>query len=160
MDQHVTHLTTKVTAIAEAYCSLIESAKESDLSWLARMAELLPQLHAAVDSLKLADDQGEYLLAPDLDFRFELYAELRQLLGQRDAYWMEFDVAHDGQNMTGSLADDLTDIYCELKHGLGLMKYEPEQAYESWSSGYRLHWGRHLLDAERHLYELSNRNLL
>ncbi|MES9900926.1 MAG: DUF5063 domain-containing protein [Sedimenticola sp.] len=152
--------TIKLSEIAKAYCSLIESVENTDSDWLSRMAELLPQLHAAVDALGVLDDQNEYLLAPDLDSRFEMYTELRRLLGQRDSYWMEFDVAQDGQNMTGSLADDLTDIYCELKYGLGLFEHEPIQAYDTWRSGYRLHWGRHLLDAERHLYELDSRNML
>ncbi|MES9856178.1 MAG: DUF5063 domain-containing protein [Sedimenticola sp.] len=152
--------TVTLSEIAKAYCSLIESVDNADSGWLSRMAELLPQLHAAVDALGVRDDLSECLLATDLDSRFEMYTELHRLIGQRDAYWMEFDVAQDGQNMTGSLADDLTDIYCELKYGLGLLEREPVQAYEAWRSGYRLHWGRHLLDAERHLYELDNRNML
>jgi len=69
-------------------------------------------------------------------------------------------VAQDGQSMSGSLADDLTDIYCELKHGLKLMRVEPGKALDDWRSGYHLHWGQHLLDAERHLYELKSQNQL
>ncbi|MES9903068.1 MAG: DUF5063 domain-containing protein [Sedimenticola sp.] len=153
-------LTVRLSEIAEMYCRLIESVDNADSGWLLRMAELLPQLHAAVDALGVTDDGNEYLPAPDLDSRFEMYTELRRLLGRRDAYWMEFDVAQDGQSMSGSLADDLTDIYCELKCGLGLLQHQPVQAYEAWRSGYRRHWGRHLLDAERHLYELDSRNLL
>ena len=97
-------------------------------------------------------------LMSDLDARFEIFAQLRSLLGSKDGYWMEFDVAQDGQFMTGSLADDLTDIYCELKHGLGVVDEEPRRAFDGWRSGYRVHWGQHLVDAERHLYELRSRN--
>jgi hypothetical protein len=60
--------------------------------------------------------------------------------------------------MTGSLADDLTDIYCELKAGLSLLEEEPSLARDNWRTGYRLHWGQHLVDASRHLYELGARN--
>ena len=105
------------------------------------------------------DASGESLMA-DLDARFELYTHLRMLLGDKDSYWMAFDVAQDGQSMSGSLADDLTDIYCELKHGLRLVDREPSKAMDDWCSGFRMHWGQHLMDAERHLYELKSQNQL
>ena len=70
------------------------------------------------------------------------------------------DVYADDDHRTGSLADDLTDIYCELKNGLKLVDGEPERAMEDWHKGYHLHWGQHLVDAERHLYELRVRNQL
>jgi hypothetical protein len=76
---------------------------------------------------------------------------------------MEFDGAGGEQSKTGSLADDLTDIYCELKYGLTLLDAQPEdpdEAFEGWRTGYRVHWGQHLVDAERHLYSLQSRNKL
>jgi hypothetical protein len=73
---------------------------------------------------------------------------------------MEYDVAGDGQSMSGSLADDLTDIYCELKSGLDMLDGQPQRAVEGWHLGFHLHWGQHLLDAERHLYDLNARNQL
>ena len=87
---------------------------------------------------------------------------LRDLLGERDSYWMEYD-AGDEQCRSGSLADDLTDIYCELKYGLTLLDLQPDDprsAFEGWRTGYRVHWGQHLLDAERHLYALQTSNRL
>ena len=144
---------------AQIYCNLIESVEQADSSWLGKMETLLPKLHAAVSALGVSRKGGEdHSLAPDLDARFELFVELRRLLGQRDGYWMEFDVANDGQSMTGSLADDLTDIYCELKHGLKLLENEPDRALDDWRSGYKMHWGQHLVDAERHLYKLRSRD--
>lgn len=147
--------------IAKDYCELIESAESHDIGWLRRLSSLLPQLHAAVTALGAPPRNANYF-NPDLDARFELFARLRGLLGHRDAYWMEFDVAPDEQGMSGSLADDLTDIYCELKHGLHLIEEEcaPERAFDDWCCGYQAHWGQHLLDAERHLYELTNRKQL
>jgi hypothetical protein len=92
----------------------------------------------------------------DLDARFDLYARLRALLADRDAYFLEFDRAHEGlDDRTGSLADDLTDIYCELKAGLCLYDTDPQRALETWCLGYTGHWGPHLRDAERHLAGLA-----
>ncbi|MBL3589192.1 MAG: DUF5063 domain-containing protein [gamma proteobacterium endosymbiont of Lamellibrachia anaximandri] len=149
-----------ITDVARNFCELVDRLQDGDEKWLQEVASLLPRLHAAVSSIEQPDeDDGHYVFA-DLDARFELYSYLRQLLGERDGYWMEFDVAEDGQSMSGSLADDLTDIYCELKHGLKVMEGEPDQAIEGWRKGYHLHWGQHLVDAERHLYELKARNQL
>ena len=150
----------EMAAVAEAYCALIERIEVADSVWLQQLASLLPRLHAAVEALGNSQTDMNHWLMPDLDARFELFAQLRRLLGNKDSYWMEFDVAHDGQSMSGSLADDLTDIYCELKHGLKLLDNEPGQASNDWRSGYHLHWGQHLLDAERHLYLLKSKNQL
>jgi hypothetical protein len=145
---------------ASAFCNLIEKVEIADSGWLTEMSSLLPRLHAAIAALGTEDIRNDAYIIPDLDARFELFASLRELLGNRDSYWMEFDPAHGDQSKSGSLADDLTDIYCELKHGLRLMDQEPDLACDGWRSGFSVHWGKHLLDAERHLYELKSRNQL
>lgn len=151
----------KMTEVARAYCGLIEKVEVADSTWLREMSMLLPRLHACVEALGTGSGKKEeYTLLPDLDARFELFVLLRDLLGNRDGYWLEFDVTRDSQGMSGSLADDLTDIYCELKHGLRLLEEEPDQALEDWRNGYHIHWGRHLVDAERHLYELRSQERL
>jgi len=149
--------------LARKYCELVEGADERDFKWLREVAVVLPRLHAAITALGKPVQEKSELLVADLDARFELYTYLRQLLGERDAYWLEFDGTHDKQCMSGSLADDLTDIYCELKHGLRLIDDESvgyELALEGWRHSYKNHWGQHLLDAERHLYGLMARGEL
>ncbi len=150
----------QVSTVAHEYCALIETVQEADSEWLKRLARLLPQLHAVVVGLEDTGASVDVTEWIDLDARFELYAELHDLLGRRDSYWMEFDVANDGQCMTGSLADDLTDIYCELKRRLSLLDQEPTRACADLRASFTVHWGRHLVDAERHLYELKSRNEL
>jgi hypothetical protein len=140
--------------VARNYCELIEASSPTEADWLSRVASLLPRLHAAVAALGEPPLNGEHAMTADLDARFELYTHLRELLGELDGYWMEFDSAEDRQCMSGSLADDLTDIYCELKHGLGLLAGRPDEALDGWRRGFKVHWGQHLVDAERHLYDL------
>jgi len=144
-----------VSEIVVEYCSLIETVDDANGDWLKQLAELLPHLHVAIAVLDGFDDHVDLDDVIDLDARFELYADLHIRLGQRDSYWMAFDVAHDGQSMTGSLADDLTDIYCELKRGLALLEHEPKRAFSGLRTSYAVHWGRHLVDAERHLIKLK-----
>jgi hypothetical protein len=146
--------------MAKAFCHLIENVDELDSSWLHQLTCLLPRLHAAVRALKSSSPGPYCLVSPDLDERFEIYSRLHDGLGKNDSYWMEFDVAQDGQVMTGSLADDLTDIYCDLKSGLNILEEEPGLAVDNWRSSFQIHWGQHLVDASRHLYELDTRNSL
>lgn len=145
-----------VAALARRYCDLIDVSGSDQSRWLPEIARLLPRLHAAMMSLSLNQSDADQFDPVDLDARFDLFARLRHLLADRDSYWLEFDWANDGADaMTGSLADDLTDIYCELKQGLCLFERDPNCAIAAWSSGYARHWGQHLIDAERHLAMLS-----
>jgi len=155
----------EMSTIARTYCEMIESvdAGQSNGHWLNRLAKLLPRLHAAIKRIESPRVTGEHVLVADLDARFELYSHLRDLIGDNDSYWMEFDTTSDEQCMSGSLADDLTDIYCELKHGLRLLddpSTDPEIALEGWRRGFKMHWGQHLVDAERHLYTLEAKGAL
>jgi hypothetical protein len=147
----------EVAGLARRYCDLIEaSADDGRRRWLGDVASILPRLQAAISSVSTPVSEVVPASAIDLDARFELFWRLRRLLADRDGYWLEFDRASEGvDEMTGSLADDLTDIYCELKSGLGLYARYPECALRGWAYGFDRHWGRHLVDAERHLALLA-----
>jgi len=144
---------------ARDYCRLIDRIPGRE-DWLSPLFQLLPRLHANVVAVP---DPGGADLAPehsDLDDRFDLFSKLRARLGERDHYWMEFDqpqdVVDNGEHRTGSLADDLTDIYFELKRGLRLLEAAgPDTVAHLWETGFNQHWGQHLIDAERHLYALK-----
>lgn len=143
-------------SLAKRYCELIEASSIEHTTWLKEVAELLPRLHAAVNSLNGRIYECDVPLMPDLDARFELYTQLVEILDDRDSYWLEFDRDGDSLTMTGSLADDLTDIYCELKHGLRTVDVDPEHSVQAWQEGFATHWGQHLTDAERHLSALAS----
>jgi len=152
---------TEMVVVAGDYCRLIDTATVRSGDWLELLFRLMPRLHAAVTALN-AFDTGELpQYETDLDARFELYSHLRKVLGERDSYWLEFDAVPEELHMSGSLADDLTDIYFDLRYGLDLLdEVWPQRAAQAWQSSYRMHWGQHLVDAERHLYALKVRNLL
>ena len=145
----------EIADLATAYCRLIEASGAASVPWLVEIADLLPRLHAAAISLGPEGGDEEEPLVPDLDARFELYTHLRELLGDRDGYWLEFDRIGEHRTMSGSLADDLTDIYCELKHGLRMHEQHPHLGGRGWYRGFAAHWGQHLVDAVRHLSTLE-----
>lgn len=152
-----------LASAAQEYCALVEHLDRADGDWLEQLSCLLPRIHAAVIGLgELQPRQCAPLSASEYDLRFELYTRLRHLLGDRDHYSLEFD-SSDAGGMSGSLADDITDIYFELRRGLDVLRYDPHQlraAASVWRTGFRWHWGQHLVDAERHLYELEVSNRL
>jgi hypothetical protein len=121
----------------------------------------LTRLHAGIVALR-ASASGRVPPEPaDFDDRFDLFSQLRAKLGERDSYWLEYDdpaeTPEDAEHRTGSLADDLTDIYFELKRGLNMLDADsagPDRVAHLWELGFRRHWGQHLVDAERHLYAL------
>ena len=149
---------------ARSYCNLIDRVQGRN-DWLTHLFRILPRLHAEVVALHY---RGEGTMPPELadfDDRFALFTQLRSWLGERDRYWLEYDqptdALSDDEHRTGSLADDLTDIYFDLMHGLQLLDEAwPQRAAEVWQMTYRMHWGQHLVDAERHLYALKVRNQL
>ncbi len=154
----------KLVATARQYCSTIDRLPARN-DWLVPLFLLLPQLHAAVVSLDHAEDNACLAVSADLEDRFDLYSELHVLLGERDRYWLEYDHPDepgvDGEHRTGSLADDLTDIYFELQRGLQLLETGAiDEVANLWQAGFRQHWGQHLVDAERHLYSLNISNRL
>jgi hypothetical protein len=157
----LTETLSEMTWIADSYCQLIDRTGRAPGNWLEMLFELMPRLHTAVTALN-AYDTGEVPVSEvDLDERFEVYSRLRKALGDRDSYWLEFDASPDEMHMSGSLADDLTDIYFDLLQGLDLLDEAwPQHAAQVWRSTYRMHWGQHLVDAERHLYALKVRNQL
>ena len=148
--------------LAEAFCGLIDkNRKQANGSWLEELYALLPRLHSAVTELNAFGSSQLPDSDVDLDERFDLYSHLRQALGERDSYWLEFDASPDQIHMSGSLADDLTDIYFDLQHGLRLLDEAwPQRAAQAWQRSYQMHWGQHLVDAERHLYALKVRDQL
>ena len=141
---------------AREFCYLIDDLQQAGSEWLERLAGLLVQIHAAVIRLdEYADGAIPKSPGPDYDRRFELYSRLRRLLGERDHYWTAFDSNGIASEISGSLADDITDIYFELKQGLEMVEQDPQRAACQWRISYQQHWGQHLVDAERHLYELK-----
>lgn len=144
------------------YCRLIESARADDDDWLNELTQVLPRIHALMVSQGPSSSVFGHDAELDLDSRFELFSRLHKILGERDSYWLEFDTPRENLPATGSLADDLTDIYCDLRLGLNQLasNSDPSGTVRRWRDGFHSHWGQHLLDAERHLYALNSRNRL
>lgn len=143
---------------AREFCDHIDSLEYAGRDWLQKLSGLLARVHVAVVEVEADSDGPLPSSGSDYDSRFELYSQLRRKLGDQDHYWMAFDTEAGVDELSGSLADDITDIYFELQQGLKLLETDPthpRRAANQWRTGYQRHWGQHLVDAERHLYELQ-----
>ena len=78
-----------------------------------------------------------------------LFEQLRGFLGDSDPYWMVFDVRHQESLVSASLADDLADIYRELRSGLDALRSgaSPEDVLFDWRTSFETHWALHALGA-------------
>lgn len=155
----------ELTLSAKDFCLHIERLESvHNVNWLADITPVLARLHVAIVQIDSGNIDYKFFTLPDLSIRFELFCKLKDMLKERDSYPLEFDSKLESKEMTGSLADDFTDIYFELKRGLSLLDEDEiknrEEASKLWQSGFILHWGQHLVDAQRQLYYLRVHNRL
>ena len=135
-------------ALARRYCVWAEGPPGDPDEDLTTARGLLALLQAAV--LPLPDNCPTTGSADDListEAWKERYArfELLPIKG----YWKVFDALVMEQPVFNTLADDLSDIWRDLKQGLLLYDSgNVEEAIWQWRFNYEIHWGRHLLGAE------------
>ena len=147
---------------AKEYCLLIEhleTCKNDQL--LADAARILPKIQASMVYLDEPNIEYSFFVLPDLEERFELYCRLKDRLGDDDVYWLEYDSHAVLEEMSGSLASDFSDIYFELKRGVNLLALgegDETDVLRLWQTGYVLHWGQHLFNAQKHLHALRVEN--
>ena len=142
---------------ARRFCFLIENIDEFEAqNWLTQISLVLPRIHAVMEVIDHANNRAECFFAlSDIDERFELFCHLKKSLGEKDGYEVGEELIHN--ELYGSLSEDLADLYFEIKRGLDIINCGQENlsvALNLWRDGFFLHWGQHLIDAERHLYHL------
>lgn len=138
------------------FCFLIEKINDfNHKKWLGEVSLLLPRIHADIGMLDGCSRNECLFSLSDMDERFDLYCRLKNIIGDSDGYEMGEELVNN--ELYGSLSDDLTDLYFELKRGVDLISDDPSNvpaALSMWRDGFFMHWGKHLIDAERHLYDL------
>ncbi len=170
-------IATKFGSVADRFCALVDTARSLD------RAELLLQLYRILPVLLT-----EAIVLPDVDLYGrdepddpnedlsdnrvrapmgtdewrELYQSLKEKFGDADVYWEVFDPTVKEEAIAASLADDIADIYRDLKEGLVLAEKQPaspEQLIWDWRFGFYSHWGEHATGALRTLHSLLDDKL-
>lgn len=146
-------------AAAGSFCELVDHYQDysrDSKGWLQLVGQLLLRLDAGIQPLRGYCAEAEYSMLQDLEERFVLFRRLKAYLGTLDEYWSEGDLAAGDGLKTGSLADDITDMYFDLKRGLSLYGAGADavhQAIALWIYSYHVHWEQHLRDSKRQLFE-------
>lgn len=145
---------------AHAFCDLIENEEIEEVEFLNRIYRILPDLYLAGLELPEIELESEEETETDEGQIQEISARISERIPRYGTYWKVFDPIYpeDKEPVRGFLADDLADIYRNLKRGLLAFQEGTPEALENslWELrfGFRTHWGRHLIDALRALHYL------
>jgi len=151
-------------AVAQEFCSIVDSAPKLDkIELLTAIYVVLPRLineAIGLPNIETPDEDDAPMEPEQLSVRRKvrmtdeqwglLYNSLKEKLGDWNLYWQVFDPTTDQEAICGSLADDLADIYRDLKEGLVLKDTNTgllDDIIWEWRLGYYSHWGKHALDA-------------
>jgi hypothetical protein len=155
---------------ATRFCILLEHpVRERDL-WLADLLNTLAAVYASAPHVRdiPLPDGGDPI---PQDFRLTndewnaLYTHLKHTLAEQGGYQAHFSpttAAATDEPAEGDLADDLADIYRDLKPGLsawatGDDRFLGDVLYQWVHYGHVHHWGRHAVNAMRALHELVHK---
>jgi hypothetical protein len=157
MDEQTKIKTEKFAEIVRRYCNWAESLNEAETD-LQTAQKILAELFLNV--LDLPDDEFE----DDIELE-DVTAEQWKLVGMRfsnlpiNGYWTIFDPIYDEEKSAvyGLISDDLADIYRDIKYGLLFFDagHFSEAVWE-WKFNFKVHWGRHLLEAQKVIYSYFN----
>jgi hypothetical protein len=166
----------RFASVAQHFCSVVDSAANLDrIELLLQVYRILPQLISEAISLpnvELNDDESQEqekrksvarARARLSDAQWgQLYELLKEKLGDWNLYWQVWNPTKDNEAIHGSLADDIADIYRDVKEGLVLGKAQqalPKDNIWEWRLGFYSHWGKHAIDAMRTIHFLLEETL-
>ncbi|MGW5435323.1 DUF5063 domain-containing protein [Nocardia asteroides] len=146
-------------ASARAYCAVVEGL---DGEWepTALAHAIVPVLaDLVVAGCALPRVETTSTSVPDfIDHErwYRQFTRLSEVFGRADVYWSNLDLtaAATAQAGAGSLADDLTDIWRDLRQGLDAIDTGSDwrDVVFEWRLSFLAHWGRHAVEALRPLH--------
>jgi Domain of unknown function (DUF5063) len=172
--QEITEAAEKFGTVVARYCETIDRAQFlSRNEFLRPLYSLSPEL--ILEAMRLpvviyedseAEDPEEetHFRAIEQDAQIshdkweQLYRSLKTKLADWDHYHFVFDPLTDSEAIVGSLADDLADIYRDLKEGITLSSvrdYPARDIVFDWRCLFESHWGKHAINALTVLHALS-----
>jgi hypothetical protein len=153
---------------ADRFCSLLEVEPVESDQWLMDVLAAMARLYASGHALPDLDLSEDALDVPDqLDVTHEewkrVFNLVHNVLGDQTGYWAYFDPSappnsHE-EAVFGNLADDLADIFRDIKPGLrawdtGVDVYLASIVFD-WKLVFGSHWGLHAVGAMRALHQIA-----
>jgi hypothetical protein len=136
--------------IVRRYCAWAENPLADVETEMQTARKLLAELHAVISLPDL--ETGDNIELEDITTKEWKSVATRFSSLPVDGYWLVFDPIKEQENDTvyTTVADDLADIYRDTKYGLRLFDAgHVAEAIWEWKFHYKIHWGWHLLGAQR-----------
>ena len=143
--------------VAAEFCNIVDSTSDLDrVELLSRLYVILPRLiyqGTVLPALSVSDNDTGKEIGQTRMKEAEwgrLYERLKKKLEDWNLYWQVFDPTKDSEAIRGSLADDIADIYRDVKEGLYLHDLDSalqQDAIFRWRVLYYSHWGQHAINA-------------
>jgi uncharacterized protein DUF5063 len=176
-EDNYAEIANRFSSVAQRYCALVDAAGDLDKTgFLLSIYRILPELIDQAIRLPdtdpfesdVEDDPNEDLSVARPDARMSqresgrLYELLKEKLADANLYWTIFDPTETSEAIQGSLADDIRDVYVDLKKVLILIEKgatTSELAIWDWRFGFYSHWGDHASSALRVIHNLLDDKL-
>ena len=139
--------------VARRYCSWVEGELGDRDDEMRRVRLLLAELHLAAAELP---DLGIGKNIDAVSISHDEWSQFFKKFGALpvNSYFDVFNPLQEEEPVINSLADDLADIYRDLKAGLSLFEAKhPIDAAWEWRFSFQTHWGQHLVAAQRVIHE-------
>jgi hypothetical protein len=148
--------------VARRYCNWAEEeASGGPVNDMRSAYYLLVELHMAILNFPEISSPGRESSVEEACGNRDC---VRHRLGKLpiNFYWTIFNPLAEEEPVCGSLIDDMEDIYCDLSRGSVLFEAGLiEEAAWEWRFNFSIHWGLHLMDAQRIMFKwLSDNNYL
>jgi hypothetical protein len=150
--------------VADSLCAVVDAAQSMSREDLVlEISQLLPLVIGEAISLPAVEpgdssNRTEIRKARITQEQWgDLYSLLKEKLGDWNLYSQVFDPTKDREAIDGSLADDIADIYRDLKGGLVVHHSDLAPSTDilwEWRLGFYSHWGKHAIDALRTIHFL------
>ena len=145
--------------IVKKYCDFIENRKKySSEEFLKNGLDLLVDLYQKTLHLKINYPDKEDIDIQEIELK-EIFKEISLIIGEQNLYRSVFDPYEPETEglVIGTLSDDFTDIYRDLKEAY--IKFNVENrnaklnALYDFVLNFRIHWGRHAVSAINVLHD-------
>jgi hypothetical protein len=150
----------ELITVAHEYCLFIEKieaySKEDILKYFQKIIPLLYLKGSLIPAIEVTDDA--YLERFVTQETWEIvFNELRNKLNAEDEYWV-LEYADNSEAIKASIADNLTDVYQDLKDFLILYSKNTQTARENavneCKNYFETHWGIRLVNAAKAIHLL------
>lgn len=147
--------------VGKAFCSLVESPlKITREKFLEDLYWILPRLIAAGIDLRSGEPDSGQLVSDRVHVEewSSLHSALQEKLAPTTIYWTVFNPLQEEAPVAGTLADDIADIYRDVKPGLvalelGISRRDIEW---EWRFTFEFHRGKHAIEALMVIHQLMN----